>query len=368
MANKQINDYAAVSTPSRTALLLSQPAAGGIYEAMTPEQILETLLATDLPSHTHAVGDITGTLPIANGGTNATTAGDALTSLGAVATTDSRLSDARTPTTHAESHEDGGTDELSLDASQVTSGTLPVARGGTGATTLTGFVQGTGTSALTAAALTASDIPNLSASKITSGTLPVGRGGTGATTLTGIVRGTGTSALTARALASSDLPAGTLKLDAALSSTLQTVEDKAGNESALQISTTGICLLTDGIPLEIKRNTLGPGGGTGASFVRFLDDADTQRGAFGFSSTANDAFLFRNNTDAEEMKFVVTNASSNATPMIRIDGGATNGRLAFFGPDPIEKPTVSGSRGGNAALASLCTALANLGLITDSTS
>ena len=35
---------------------------------------------------------------------------------------------------------------------------------------------------------------------------------------------------------------------------------------------------------------------------------------------------------------------------------------------PIAKPTVSGSRGSNAALTSLCTALANLGLITDSTS
>ena len=35
---------------------------------------------------------------------------------------------------------------------------------------------------------------------------------------------------------------------------------------------------------------------------------------------------------------------------------------------PIAKPTVTGSRGANAALASLLTALANLGLITDSTS
>jgi hypothetical protein len=40
----------------------------------------------------------------------------------------------------------------------------------------------------------------------------------------------------------------------------------------------------------------------------------------------------------------------------------------FFGATPIAKPTVTGSRGGNAALASLCTELANLGLLTDSTS
>lgn len=42
--------------------------------------------------------------------------------------------------------------------------------------------------------------------------------------------------------------------------------------------------------------------------------------------------------------------------------------LGFYAAAPIAKPAVSGSRGGNAALASLCTALANLGLITNSTS
>lgn len=42
--------------------------------------------------------------------------------------------------------------------------------------------------------------------------------------------------------------------------------------------------------------------------------------------------------------------------------------VGFFSTNPIAKPTVSGSRGGNAALQSLLTALANLGLITDSSS
>ena len=42
--------------------------------------------------------------------------------------------------------------------------------------------------------------------------------------------------------------------------------------------------------------------------------------------------------------------------------------VGFFGTAPITKPTVTGSRGGNAALASLLTELANLGLITDSSS
>ncbi len=41
--------------------------------------------------------------------------------------------------------------------------------------------------------------------------------------------------------------------------------------------------------------------------------------------------------------------------------------IGFLGATPVARPTVSGSRGGNAALASLITALANLGLVTDST-
>jgi hypothetical protein len=46
----------------------------------------------------------------------------------AAAGNDARLSDARTPTAHAASHADGGTDEVALDASQITTGTLADAR------------------------------------------------------------------------------------------------------------------------------------------------------------------------------------------------------------------------------------------------
>lgn len=43
------------------------------------------------------------------------------------------------------------------------------------------------------------------------------------------------------------------------------------------------------------------------------------------------------------------------------------GRLAFYGGTPAAKPAITGSRGGNAALASVLTQLATLGLLTDST-
>jgi len=49
------------------------------------------------------------------------------------------------------------------------------------------------------------------------------------------------------------------------------------------------------------------------------------------------------------------------------NGFKVTGNIGFYGTAPIAKPTVSGSRGGNAALASLLTALANYGLIVNST-
>lgn len=50
---------------------------------------------------------------------------------------------------------------------------------------------------------------------------------------------------------------------------------------------------------------------------------------------------------------------------VRINCNATG--IGFFAAAPVAKPTVTGSRGGNAALTSFLTAIADLGLITDST-
>jgi hypothetical protein len=55
---------------------------------------------------------------------------------------------------------------------------------------------------------------------------------------------------------------------------------------------------------------------------------------------------------------------ANGTDRIVADGTG----VGFLGATPVARPTVSGSRGANAALASLLTALSNLGLITNSTS
>lgn len=52
---------------------------------------------------------------------------------------------------------------------------------------------------------------------------------------------------------------------------------------------------------------------------------------------------------------------------LRIEADLSAARLSFYGGPAVVKPTVSGAKGGNAALTSLLTALSSLGLVTDST-
>ena len=64
-----------------------------------------------------------------------------------------------------------------------------------------------------------------------------------------------------------------------------------------------------------------------------------------------------------------TNITSSTTTIenTNVKLGSTGGNVGFYGATAAAKPAITGSRGGNAALASLLTALATLGLITDST-
>lgn len=62
-----------------------------------------------------------------------------------------------------------------------------------------------------------------------------------------------------------------------------------------------------------------------------------------------------------------TEAEGSVTYTTTYGGLKVTGNVGFYDTTPIAKPTVTGAKGGNAALTSLCTALANLGLITNST-
>lgn len=131
------------------------------YNATNPSNYLSTVSLTS---------NVTDTLPIANGGTGATTAPNALTALGAYPAANPSGYTTNTGTVTSV----GGTGTINgitltgtvtasgsltlggtlsgVDLTSQVTGTLPVANGGTGAATLTGYVKGTGTSAMTASA------------------------------------------------------------------------------------------------------------------------------------------------------------------------------------------------------------------------
>lgn len=73
----------------------------------------------------------------------------------------------------------------------------------------------------------------------------------------------------------------------------------------------------------------------------------------------NNAFF--NNNSAASTTFKV-----NGHTLLQL-GSAGSSAVGFFGSAPTIKPTITGSKSANAALASLLTALASFGLVTDST-
>ena len=143
-----------------------------------------------------------------------------------------------------------------------TTGTLPVNRGGTGATTLTGVVKGTGTSALTAGTV------NL-ASEVT-GTLPVANGGTGQTSYTNgqllIGNTTGNTLTKATLTAGSGVTitngAGSIEIAAAGSGGTVTSVDVSGGTTGL--TTSGGPVTTSGT-ITLAGTLAVANGGTGAT-------------------------------------------------------------------------------------------------------
>lgn len=144
-----------------------------------------TLGTTNLVFESLASGSVIGVLPVNKGGTNIASyaVGDILYASGATTLTPLAAGAAGNVLKSGTAPSWG---KVAL-ASDV-SGTLPVANGGTGAATLTGYVRGNGTGAMTASGtVPVGDI---------SGTLPVASGGTGTTSLTAnnVLLGNGTSA------------------------------------------------------------------------------------------------------------------------------------------------------------------------------
>lgn len=232
-------------------------------------------------------------------------------SFGSTATTvcvgnDARLSDARTPTAHAASHGSGGSDPITIAQSQVTG--LTVALDAKAATT---YVDST--FATQATVTTLNTYVDNTAARI-------------AAVEQGTAWLSGVNSSGAVLVSGADL----------------TVKDNSKGYrlrrggSALDFEATGADM--------IFSNWSGTGfNGTQRSYLRFSADA-------------------QNIQIAGKVEYV--DGLYGATRHV-LDGAAN--QIGFFGATPTGRPTVTGAKGGNAALASLLTALASLGLITDST-
>ena len=83
---------------------------------------------------------------------------------------------------------------------------------------------------------------------------------------------------------------------------------------------------------------------------------------------SQNAVAWRNASDSADLTMLQADSSNNLRVGATSTGVMLQGTaLGFYGTIPISQPTVSGSKGGNAALTSLLVALATLGLVVDTT-
>jgi hypothetical protein len=141
---------------------------------------------------------------------------------------------------------------------------------------------------------------------------------------------------------------------ATLSSTLLTLSSGVTVNFAGTSATGGLLNTGHGVSLWYGRNNAGAG--------------NNQLLFYGTVNAVNDVILIGASTLAGGVALTAASTGSismsvNSTARFT----ANNTGIGFYTTTPVAKPTVSGAKGGNAALGSLMTALSNLGLVTDST-
>lgn len=167
-----------------------------------------------------------------------------------------------------------------------------------------------------------------------------------------------------------------LGLNAASGAAYGLIDFQVGGVSVLSQGPTGTVVIS---PIGANRClTLNHGVGAGATIFMVPSAGNLrtnirwgnfQMGTDSPTNNTND-FFFQNLTSGNSI------FTSTATDYIVIGSnnasggailGASGGKIGFYGAaTPVVKPTVTGSRSANAALASLLTALASQGLLTDS--
>jgi hypothetical protein len=100
--------------------------------------------------------------------------------------------------------------------------------------------------------------------------------------------------------------------------------------------------------------------------LEFEDSSGTSRGSLGVRFDGSDYYtLLQGNAAGYGIRQYA--GKTAITGDFSHNSGAGGSGVGFFGVTPVSRPTVTGSKGGNAALGSLVSALASLGLIVDST-
>lgn len=110
--------------------------------------------------------------------------------------------------------------------------------------------------------------------------------------------------------------------------------------------------------------------GSEDSYLRFqVVDAGTMKEIVRFEGKTPQVIFHNNASGTPQASFDVSNGKAYIKGEIEIDGALNHDgtTVGFYATAPATQQTATGSRGGNAALASLLTALAASGLIVDST-
>lgn len=221
-------------------------------------------------------------------------------------------------------------------------------------------------------ALVANDIPNLNASKINAGTFDnarinwaspsaIGSSTAAAGTFTALVA-------TSLTITSADANAITLQRNSTIS-IMSTVASDTGGQSTQIMGRKSRGTIAS--PTAIQTND------TMISLFGLGYDGSTYANAGAMQFNASENW----NGTSHGSRFVISPVPNGSTTPAAALVVHDNARLqiigaldhdgsqaGFYGTAPVSKPTVTGSRGGNAALASLLTALADLGLVTNSSS
>lgn len=162
--------------------------------------------------------------------------------------------------------------------------------------------------------------------------------------------------------ASADIPEGTLNMTGGLN-VGSGAYGLAGNGEVVIRRTDALTNSRNNIIIFDHRSSGTPAANFGTSTVHRLDTSNNT-----LTTAAEQAVTWATATNGSQKGRVIQYVyDTTFREAFRYEASGSAPMLGFFGSAAIAKPAVTGSRGGNAALASLLTQLANLGLITDST-